>query len=163
MNKLLILFFLIAPVSCFGMDKLTIYRRIAISAEKKDVETDLTFEKALVAIEREFRPGYTKDMTKAFARTYLRMEVLKNYNQVKQELDSYCATANDLSALFIGFKPYLPSLVSVLKRAIDNWDTENPHNIFKYVDGSENILTFITHDHYLGLKDPREKDNGSSH
>lgn len=150
MNKLLILFLVLSPVSLFGMDQLTIYRRIAISAEKKDVKTDLTFEKALDAIEKQCQPGHITDWTKAFARTYLRMEVLKNYNQIKQELDSYCQSAQGLSATF------LPSLVTVLKRAIDNWDTGNPHHIFKYVDDPKAILTFIADDYFLGLKDPRK-------
>lgn len=151
MNKLLILFFVVSPVSFFAMDgKLTVFRRIAISAEKKDVANDLTFEKALDIIKRDCEPGHLQDWTKAFARTYLRMEQLKNYNQIKQDLDSYCESANGLSVTF------LPSLVSVLKRAIDNWDTGNPHNIFKYVDDPKAILTFIADDYFLGLKDPRK-------
>jgi hypothetical protein len=96
---ILLLFFVLSPASCFGMDKLTIYRRIAISAEKKDVATDLTFEKALEAIEKQCQPGHIKEWAKAFARTYLRMEQLKNYNQIKRELDSYCITDNSLSVI----------------------------------------------------------------
>lgn len=151
MNKLLILFFVVSPVSFFAMDgKLTVFRRIAISAEKKDVANDLTFEKALDIIKRDCEPGHLQDWTKAFARTYLRMEVLKNYKQIKQELDSYCAAAEGMSVTF------LPTMVAVLKKALDNWDTGNPHNIFKYINDPKGIGTFIEDDYFLGLKDPQK-------
>ncbi len=150
MNKHHILFFVLIPFCFFSMErkKETIFNRIARSAEKKDVNTDLTFEKALDAIEKECEPGHLKDWTRAFARTYLRMEKSKNYKQLKEELDSYCQTAEGMSVTF------LPSLVKVLKRAIDNWDTENPHNIFKYIENPNGIKTFIQDDYFLGLQDP---------
>lgn len=152
MNKQLMIFFLINTISLVGMNEpqQNIYRRLAISAEKKDVATDLTFEKAIVAIEKEIEPGHLKDWSKAFARTYLRMEQLKNYNQLKQELDSYCKVSDPLSRILA------PKLISVLKKAIDNWDTGNPHNIFKYVDDPQEIVTFLADDYFLGLKDPRK-------
>ncbi len=150
MNKHHILFFVLIPFCFFAMERKeeTIFNRIARSAEKKDVNTDLTFEKALDAIEKECKPGHLKDWTKAFARTYLRMEVCKNNNQLKEELDSYAQTSDSLSSVLV------PRLIVVLKKAIDNCDTANPHNIFRYVDDPREIGTFIECDYFLGLKDP---------
>lgn len=151
MNKPLLIFFLLIPISCVGMEQASIYRRIGISSQKRDTANDLTFEKAMGLIEAECKSDHLKHCLKAFARTYLRTEVQKNYTQMKQELDVYCRQAEHLSLVC--------DFVIIMKAAIDNWDTASPGNVFKYTDRVEhNFMVFLKDDYFLGLKDPRSKD-----
>lgn len=155
MNKHLILFFIVIPFSLVAMDQPTILRRIAISAEKKDVNNDLTFEQATAAVTNEILPRDSKIRIMAFARTYLRQEKSTNYKEILQELDCYKSSAMEEDERI---KARVIPFIDLLKKVIDNWDTATPENIFKYVDESnkEHVINFLTYSHCLGLQDLRK-------
>jgi hypothetical protein len=152
MNRHLLLFLALVPVSFFAMEEDSLYKKIA---QKK-----VTYEEAISFIEKKFsrtRGEYLPLMLMVFSCTYLPRKEGKTYKQMKQELDYYNVIAEHAG---------ITEFITVMKKAIDNWDTANPENVFKYTNETDkwhqNYLDFLKNDYSLGLKDPMAKKNNKT-